>query len=274
MDLSNQDASGNVEDRRGNKGKVAAGGGIVAVVIDPRVAQQLAGNLGGGQQQKGQPPADGYDKFSKQILGSIDEVWTVQLPKQYNQRYSKPKMDLFSQGTDSGCGHAPSSVGPFYCPADKKIYLDPTFFEELEGTLGGSKAEFSQAYVIAHEAGHHIQNLIGYNARVDDFKRKEGENSGIRLELQADYLAGVWAHYAKDKLKINDRDIAEAIKTAKSIGDDRIQKKSRGWASPESFNHGTADQRLKYFMKGYETGDASQRALDYFFNPSIAPLKL
>jgi uncharacterized protein len=94
------------------------------------------------------------------------------------------------------------------------------------------------------------------------------------LELQADYLAGVWAHYAKDKLKINDRDIAEAIKTAKSIGDDRIQKKSRGWASPESFNHGTADQRLKYFMKGYETGDASQRALDYFFNPSIAPLKL
>jgi predicted metalloprotease len=285
MDLSNQDAGGSVEDRRGNTGKLAAGGGVVALLvalvagyfgIDPRVAQQLAGNLaGGGQQQKGEPPADGYLKFSKQILQSTNEVWEKQFPQNFGQRYKPPEMVLFSEQVDSeGCGIAPSSVGPFYCPRSRKVFLDPTFFTQLERDLGGSKAEFSQAYVIGHEVGHHVQNLLGYNARVDDFKRREGENSGIRLELQADYLAGVWAHHVRTKLKINDRDISEAIKTAKSIGDDRIQKKSRGWASPESFNHGTSEQRLKYFMRGYETGDASKRALDHFFDPSIKPLAL
>jgi len=284
MDLSNQEASGDVEDRRGNKGKLAAGGGVVALVIalvagyfgiDPRVAQQVAGNLGGGQQQKGEPPADGYLKFSKQILQSTNEVWDKQFPQNFGQKYKQPQMVLFSEQVDSGgCGVAPSSVGPFYCPASNKVFLDPTFFNQLEKDLGGSKAEFSQAYVIGHEVGHHVQNLLGYNRRVEDFKKREGENSGIRLELQADYLAGVWAHHAKNKIRIDGRDIGEAMKTAQSIGDDRIQKKSRGWASPESFNHGTAEQRLKYFQKGFETGDASKRALDYFFDPGIAPLKL
>ena len=284
MDLSNQEASGNVSDSRGNKGKLAAGGGVVALVIalvagyfgiDPRVAQQVAGNLGGGQQQKGEPPADGYKEFSAKIIGSTNEVWDRQFPQNFGKKYTHPKMELFSEGVDSGgCGFAPSSVGPFYCPASSKVFLDPTFLNQLEKDLGGSKAEFSQAYVVAHEVGHHVQNLLGYNARVDDFKRREGENSGIRLELQADYLAGVWAHHAKNKLKIDSRDIAEAIKTAKSIGDDRIQKKSRGWASPESFNHGTAEQRLKYFQRGFESGDASKGTLDRFFDPGIKPLAL
>jgi hypothetical protein len=184
-------------------------------------------------------------------------------------------MELFSEGVDSqGCGFAPSSVGPFYCPASKRVFLDPTFFEELRTKLGGSSAEFSQAYVIAHEVGHHVQNLLGYNARLKEYEARERDNAGIRLELQADYLAGVWAHHAREKLRIDQRDVNEAIKTAKSIGDNRIQEKMRGKSWPESFNHGTDTQRTKYFLEGFETGDASKEALERFFNPRVRPLDL
>jgi predicted metalloprotease len=284
MDLSNQNEGGDVEDRRGNTGKLAAGGGIGALILaavgyfafgDPNALKNLV-PAGGGQQQQGEAPKDGYLKFSKQILHSTDEVWEKQFEFHFagKHRYEHPHMVLFSEQVDSkGCGVAPSAVGPFYCPVSKTVFLDPTFFEELEGKLGGSKAQFSQAYVIAHEVGHHVQNLIGYNKRLDEF-HGEGKNAGIRLELQADYLAGVWTHYAKDQLKIDTSDIASALKTAQAIGDDRIQKKMQGWVSPEGFTHGTASQRLKFFKKGLETGDASKNTLDHFFSHEIRALDL
>jgi hypothetical protein len=291
MDWQNkEEASGRVEDRRGISPGVAVGGGVGSLLImaiayflgvDPNQAKQLANAVGGGgriqQQQKGnaKPINDENLKFSEQVIAMTDKIWDVVLPSKWDMDYEKPGMVLFAEAVDTRCGRAPSAVGPFYCPADKTVYLDPTFFEELEKKLGGSKAKFSQAYVIAHEVGHHVQNLLGYNARVDDYKRREGENSGIRLELQADYLAGVWAHHADKKYRILETgDVEEAIKTAKNIGDDAIQKRSRGWASPESFNHGKAEQRYKYFMQGLKTGDASKKALDYFFDPSIKPLDL
>jgi len=283
MRLDDVNESGNVEDNRGNKKAIAAGGGVVAVLvalvagyfgIDPNVAKNLIPQ-GGGQEQAGPPPKDGMKEFCEKVLGTTNVVWKEQFEK-HGKRYVPPGMELFSVQVDSGgCGVAPSAVGPFYCPASKKVFLDPTFFDELESKLGGSKADFSKAYVIAHEVGHHVQNLEGYNRKVEDFRKREGENAGIRLELQADYLAGVWAHHADKKYRIIEKgDIESAIKTAQSIGDDRIQKKSRGWVSPESFNHGKADQRLKYFTEGLKTGDASKGTLDKFFNPSVKPLDL
>ncbi|CAN5600792.1 neutral zinc metallopeptidase [soil metagenome] len=283
-----ESADGRVEDRRGIAPGVAMGGGVVSLLImaaayflgvDPNQAKQLANAVGGGriQQKQGdaKPINDENLKFSEQVIAMTDKVWEVILPAKWDRDYEQPKMVLFAQAVDTGCGRAPSAVGPFYCPADSTVYLDPTFFNELEQKLGGSKAKFSQAYVIAHEVGHHVQNLLGYNALVDKYKAREGENSGIRLELQADYLAGVWAHHADKKYRIVEQgDVEEAIKTAKNIGDDAIQKKTQGWTSPEKYNHGKADQRYKYFMLGLKTGDASKPALDKFFDPSVKPLDL
>lgn len=281
------DGSGRVEDRRGIKPGVAVGGGFGALIVlalvyffgmDPRQAQQLGNMIDGGrvqQQGQAQPLNDKTLKFTETVIALTDEVWEREFQKM-GKRYEKPRMVLFSEAVmTDGCGRAPSSVGPFYCPADKRVYLDPTFFIVLEQQLKGSKAEFSQAYVIAHEVGHHVQNLLGYNALLDRYKAREGDNAGIRLELQADYLAGVWAHHAhKNKQIIEEGDIEEAIKTAKNIGDDAIQKKTQGWVSPERFNHGTSAQRYKYFLMGLKSGDASKESLDRFFDTSVRPLDL
>jgi len=283
MELGNSGERGSVEDRRGAKAPLAIGGGIGALVLALVGAyfgvdlNQFAGN-GGGPETRGTGKADGYKDFSEKLLGSTNEVWKEQFRKNSYTRhrgaYEPPKMVLFSDRVDSeGCGVAPSAVGPFYCPASKKVFLDPTFFEELEKKLGGSKADFSQAYVIGHEVGHHVQHLLGYSS--DEFQRRDGkQNAGIRMELQADYLAGVWAHHARDKLKIDSSDIEEAMTTARAIGDNRIQEKMKGRSWPESFNHGTDRQRLKYFKQGFDTGDASERALDKFFDPRAKPLDL
>lgn len=287
MRLDDLNESGNVDDSRGSKKAMAAGGGILAVVIglvaayfgiDPRVAQQLGNQVAGPQQQVNSPaPNDGMGSFSRKVLKSTEDVWSEQFNKNGFGTYEFPKMELFSERVDSGgCGVAPSSVGPFYCPASRKVFLDPTFFDELESKLGGSKADFSKAYVIAHEVGHHVQNLLRYNARLEEPKyKREGDNSGIRLELQADYLAGVWAYHADKKFRILEKgDVDSAIKTALSIGDDRLQKRARGWVSPEKFNHGTSAQRKKHFLRGLETGDASKPTLDKFFDVNIKPLAL
>ncbi len=287
MKWEDQEKSENVEDTRGSRRPaMAAGGGIGVMLImavayfmgiDPNKAKQVVGALNGGQQQQqaGPPPNDKMLAFSSSILGMTEKVWGKLFPENYRQPYEKPKMKLFEVEVNTKCGLAPSAVGPFYCPADRQVYLDPSFFDELETKLGGSKADFSKAYVIAHEVGHHIQNLLGYNEMVEQFKAREGENSGIRLELQADYLAGVWAHHAEKNYKIIEKgDIESALKTARSIGDNRIQEKMRGKAWPESFNHGRDDQRIKYFSEGLKTGDASKAALDRFFNKDIPPLKL
>ena len=284
MRLDDAPESENVEDRRGMGGKLAVGGGLgglLIVILGLIFGVDLGGKLpvppGGGGPDGGAPneaaPNDGYKKFASKILGMTEEVWAEEFKNNGYRPYQKPRMVLFSRGVSTGCGNAPSSVGPFYCPADRTVYLDPTFFDELEQKLGGSKAEFSQAYVVGHEVGHHVQNLLGYSRRTDEMRKTRQENEySIRLELQADYLAGVWAHHADKKYKILERgDVEQALKTAKSIGDNRIQEKMRGRPHPESFNHGTDRQRYAAFSDGLKTGDASRKKLDLYFDESRTP---
>ena len=265
--------SDNVEDRRGIPRAglaIGGGGGIVLLIIalvlgvDP---QKLAGPPGGaanpGNGGEAAPPKnDRTAQFVKTVLRYTEDVWDEQFAKS-GSRYEKPKLVLFSDAVSTGgCGNAPSAVGPFYCPADRTVYLDPSFFDELEQKLGGSKAEFSQAYVIAHEIGHHVQNLLGYSAKADAARRlgkREGNEASVRLELQADYLAGVWAHYGQEKFKfIEPGDVESALKSANAIGDDRLQKRSQGWTSPESYTHGTSEQRTKWFRDGLQSGDMTK----------------
>ncbi len=289
MDLSQAPSSSNVEDRRGMKttGVAMAGGaGLLILIlslvfgIDPNKLGQIAGKAGvGGQQtQTGKPPEDGYKEFAQKLVGTLETVWQSEFQKPSNgygnMRYTPPKLVLFSEAVNTGgCGQAPSAVGPFYCPADKTMYLDPTFFKQLEKDLGGSAAEFSQAYVVAHENGHHVQNLLGYSARVDSKRKTKQENEySIRLELQADYLAGVWAHHGAKQFKfIKAGDIESALQTAISIGDDRIMQKMGRKPWPESFNHGTASQRKASFTAGLNSGNASKAKLDQFFMVEFDP---
>lgn len=270
--------SSNVEDRRGMNPAMAGGAGIGGLILmavvyfltgDARVAQQagrVVNQNGAVEQHSAEPINDRTLHFSETVLKFTEDVWDEQFSKM-GKRYEHPKMVLFAQRVKTGCGVAPSDVGPFYCPADRKVYLDPTFFDELEQKLGGSKAEFSQAYVIAHEVGHHIQNLLGYSELVDRHRRDPDANEwSVRLELQADYLAGVWAHHGQAKFKfIEPGDIDSAVKTANAIGDDRIQKRSQGWVSPEKFTHGRSEQRVRSFRNGYETGTFTKEKLDSYF---------
>jgi predicted metalloprotease len=267
--------SENLEDRRRMGPKTLAFGGIGALVVmaigyflgvDPQKLNQLVNNVqvGGNQQQDNRPPTPEEERtrrFASTILRFTEKVWDEQF-RRVGKRYEPPHMVLFSNQVDTGCGSAPSAVGPFYCPADKTVYLDPTFFDELEQKIGGSKAEFSQAYVIAHEVGHHVQNLLGYSDIVD---QKRGTSSkaeyntwSVRLELQADYLAGVWAFHGQEEFNFIEKgDIESAIKSANAIGDDRLQKRATGFTSPENYTHGTSAQRVKWFRRGLETGDLS-----------------
>jgi predicted metalloprotease len=273
--------SDNLEDRRrlGPVGGAAAGGGIILIIAlimlcmgaDPRQIGQLLqkvevappGGAAAGPANDRPETADEIRsrEFAATILGFTEEVWGEQFRRAGSQ-YAPPKMVLFSERVATGCGVAPAAVGPFYCPADRTVYLDPTFFEELERKMGGSKAEFSQAYVIAHEIGHHVQNLLGYSELVDSKRRvlpkAEFNEWSVRLELQADYLAGVWAHHGQEKFRfIEPGDVATAIQSANAIGDDRLQRASSGFVSPESFTHGTSEQRVKWFSQGLKTGDLS-----------------
>ncbi len=271
--------SENLEDRRrsGRRTMAVGGAGMLLILIvgalmgiDPKKMQQLIGNApiagggGGGQvaERELTPEEVRSGEFVATILAYTEEVWGEQF-RRAGETYDPPKMVLFSDAVETGCGNAPSAVGPFYCPADRTVYLDPTFFEELEVKLGGSAAEFSQAYVIAHEIGHHVQKLLGYSDIVDQKRRttsKEEFNTwSVRLELQADFLAGVWAHYGQEKFRfIENGDIEAAMKSAQAIGDDRLQRNSRGFTSPESYTHGTSEQRTKWFRLGLKTGDLTK----------------
>lgn len=267
--------SDNLEDRRsmgGGKGVALGGGGLLIVVAlallfgaDPQQVAQIV------QQQQGAGPAGParelspeelkQREFNATVLKFTEIVWDEQFRK-LGQRYQKPRMVLFSDQVQTGCGTAPAAVGPFYCPADKTVYLDPTFFVELDQKLGGSAAEFSQAYVIAHEVGHHVQNLLGFSEIVEQKRgsvpKAEYNEWSVRLELQADYLAGVWAHYGQQKFNfIEPGDVEAAITSANAIGDDRLQKRSSGFTSPEKYTHGTSAQRVKWFKRGLETGDVT-----------------
>ncbi len=276
--------SDNVEDRRSMGPTAALGGGAVLVImlvgwmfgLDMGQINQLLNQVQpqgqvapgqGGDERELSPEEQKQHAFAATILRFTEIVWDEQFRKA-GERYEPPRMVLFSEAVQTGCGNAPSSVGPFYCPVDRTVYLDPTFFTELQESLGGSAADFSQAYVIAHEVGHHVQNLLGFSEIVDEKRRNlpkaEFNEWSVRLELQADYLAGVWAHYGQQKFNfIEPGDVDAAITSANAIGDDRLQQRSTGFVSPESFTHGTSAQRVKWFTEGLKTG--SMEKLDEIF---------
>lgn len=201
-------------------------------------------------------------------LRSTEQFWDQVFPKAYNKRYPQPTLVLFQDQDRSACGFASAATGPFYCPADQQVYIDLSFADQLRRRFK-APGDFALAYVVAHEVGHHIQNQLGYSQQVSQARRrlskKEANQMSVRLELQADYLAGVWANYAQRDNLLSEGDIKEALQAATAIGDDRIQKQSKGYVVPDSFTHGTSEQRVKSFYAGYESGDASKAALDYFF---------
>jgi uncharacterized protein len=268
MNLDDAPESENVEDSRGMGPKMAVGGGlgIVLLILGIIFNKDLIGDNakpgGNGPQQANNAQGDPKTlEFVKKVLGTTEVVWTKEFEAMH-KTYVPPHMVLFSEQVQSGCGLAPSAAGPFYCPADKTVYLDPTFFDELQDKLGGSKAEFSQAYVIAHEVGHHVQNLLGYSK----LGKPADKDFSVRLELQADYLAGVWANHGQKTFHfIQKGEVDSAITTANAIGDDRLQKRSGGFVHPEQFTHGTSAQRVKWFNEGLKTGDDSKKTLDRFF---------
>jgi predicted metalloprotease len=249
------------------------GGGIGTVVIvvlylllggDPRALMQQAPNAPPGMQQRGAPAPginDEAKEFVATVLADTEDVWEEQF-RAMGKTYRRPKLVLFEGSTDSGCGFAQSAMGPFYCPADETVYIDLEFFDELR-TRFRAPGDFAQAYVIAHEIGHHVQNLLGTSDMVQRARGRVDEEEynrlSVRLELQADFLAGVWANHAnKARHIIEAGDVEEALGAANAIGDDRLQRESRGYVVPDSFTHGTSAQRVKWFRKGLETGDIRQ----------------
>jgi predicted metalloprotease len=197
-------------------------------------------------------------EFVKRILGSTEDVWTELFPKETNRRYKEPTLVMFSGQTKSACGFANAAVGPFYCPADQKVYIDLAFYDELKNKFR-APGDFAQAYVIAHEIGHHVQNQLGLTDKVHSrqgrVSKEEFNQLSVRLELQADYLAGVWAHHAqKTKGILEAGDLKEGLVAATAIGDDRLQMQAQGYVVPDSFTHGTSEQRLRWFTKGLKAG--------------------
>ena len=251
--------SGNVEDRRGLGGIGLAGGGIGAVVlavvamlfgINPRdvVQQQPA-------QQQAPAADDTMAQFAATVLASTEDVWSG-IFKQSGQQYTKPTLVLFNGATQSACGFAQSAMGPFYCEQDQKVYLDLSFFADLHDRFGANGGDFAEAYVIAHEVGHHVQDLTGH------LMHGGGNAQSVQQELQADCLAGIWGYYAKKQEQlVEPGDLEEALNAASAIGDDRLQKESQGYIVPESFTHGTSAQRVASFKKGFESGNLQQCGL-------------
>ncbi len=262
--------SDNVDDRRGmGIGTIAGGGGIVTVIIvvislltgtDPTQLLQQVDPSGGQQasvrQQQIDPAQEPLRQFVGVVLADTEDVWGQLFQQQLRKNYVQPKLVLFSGGVQSGCGFASDAAGPFYCPADQNVYIDLNFYDQLKQRFK-APGDFAMAYVIAHEVGHHVQRQLGFSASPGDHE------ASVRLELQADYLAGVWAHHAQQTKKILEPgDIDEALNAANQIGDDTLQKRSQGYVVPDSFTHGTSAQRARWFKRGFETGDiAGMQAL-------------
>jgi predicted metalloprotease len=265
--------SGNIDDRRGmSGGGMAIGGGTIILVIlgllfggDPQsILNQVSQNQP-VQEGKVGSPQDDAGKFADVVLADTDELWT-EVFRENGKQYERPTMVLFDDLVASACGSASSATGPFYCPSDRQIYIDLRFQEELKNRFGAG-GDFPMAYVIAHEVGHHVQNLLGVSENVQRLRRSLSEAEynqlSVKLELQADFYAGIYANYIQ-KLQQNGEsvleagDIEEALTAASAIGDDRLQQQSQGRVVPDSFTHGTSEQRMKWFKKGYESGDMKQ----------------
>jgi uncharacterized protein len=263
--------SGNVDDRRGmgGGGKIALGGGagVIILIISLLLGQNPLEYINGGdgsQLQQQQPISEEENQqaeFVKVVLKDTEDVWN-KLFQERGEAYQEPVMVLFSGMDQSGCGTASSAMGPFYCPADSKVYIDLSFYNDLQSRFG-APGDFAMAYVVAHEVGHHVQHLWGITDKVHSLRERlsEEENNklSVKMELQADFLAGVWAHHA-DQLNniLEPGDIEEALTAANAIGDDRLQKKLQGYVVPDAFTHGTSEQRMYWFKKGFETGDIEQ----------------
>jgi predicted metalloprotease len=269
-----RDESGNVEDRRGmSAGRIGGIGGIGAIVValismyfgqDPSVvlSQLNQGQPAGDPNQPYQESAQ--EAESRQMIAVVlrdTEVTWQQVFRASGKEYQDPRLVMFTGAVQSACGSASSAVGPFYCPGDNKVYIDLGFFDELQSRFG-APGDFAQAYVVAHEVGHHVQNLLGTSDKVHAARQSQSESQAnamsVRLELQADCYAGVWAHHADaSRQLLESGDVAEGLGAAAAIGDDRLQKQSRGHVSPESFTHGSSEQRVRWFKRGMQSGNAN-----------------
>ena len=269
--------SGNMEDRRGmgSSGKVIAGGGVIGVIIflinmfggsDLQNMTPVLEQLNNGSEQTTERELTAAEQeqgaFMNALLVDNEDVW-AKIFQENNMDYVNPKMVLFSDRVQTGCGTASASSGPFYCPADQKVYMDLRFFDELKTKFGAQGGDFAVAYVLAHEIGHHVQTLMGTSGKVrqlqEGMSQAQANKLSVALELQADFYAGVWTHYNQKMNQIlEEGDIDEALSAANAVGDDAIQKRVQGEVVPDSFTHGTSDQRKYWFMKGYKTGDIRQ----------------
>lgn len=262
--------STNVDDRRGSsKGKIAAGGGIIALIFlaiqmfsggdSGEILNQLQNQMPAGEDRELTEAEKELGDFAATVLADTEDVWH-QLFQESGATYQEPGMVLFSDAVSTDCGSASSAAGPFYCPADQYVYMDLRFFEELRTRFGAKGGDFAIAYVIAHEVGHHIQTLLGTSGKVrqlqQNLQEAEANQLSVALELQADFYAGIWAHYNRQYLE--EGDIEEALSAASAVGDDAIQERTSGRVVPDAFTHGTSQQRMDWFMKGYRSGDISQ----------------
>ena len=282
MKLDGRRESTNVEDRRSSAGKIAGiagGAGLIGLIItlvmqfmggggvDASVLGEVAGAVLGGQTETVNEASFSEEEqalatFSKQILASTEDVWT-KVFKQMGKTYQPPTLVLYTGSTSTRCGQGQAAMGPFYCSADQKLYIDLSFFSTMKQQLGAD-GDFAYAYVIAHEVGHHVEYLMGDLARehskMSQMSKKDANARSVRIELQADFYAGIWGYYEKKMFgSLEDGDLEEAIRCASVIGDDYLQKKAQGYAVEDSFTHGTAAQRMRWLKKGLSTGDMSQR---------------
>jgi predicted metalloprotease len=275
MDWTPGGLSSDVEDRRGSSGGGFGGGGIgiigfiFLVIISLITGRNYIGSYlaGGGhvattnsRPAASSPAEERSAQLVSYVLDDVQHEWETLLPDQANKSYRHAKLVLFRDYTRSGCGTAQSQTGPFYCPEDEKVYIDLSFWDELR-RIGGSTADFAQAYVIAHELGHHVQNILGVEQRMRQLQaRNPGDKNqlSVALELQADCLAGVWAHTGVERGIVHEADVRDGLSAAAAVGDDHLQKMSRGAVSPETFTHGSSEQRQRWFTRGLQSGDLNQ----------------
>jgi predicted metalloprotease len=273
MELGNQRGSGNVEDRRGMGGVVGGGIGVgtlvIAVIayflgIDPTTvidaSQQINSQRAPQQAGRQGTPEDEMGQFVSKVLASTEDVWT-EIFRSGGKQYRDPKLVLYTGATRTACGVGQAAMGPFYCPNDQQLYIDLAFYDDLRKRFG-APGDFAQAYVIAHEVGHHVQNQLGIMQKLQSVQgrtsRGEANQMSVRVELQADCFAGVWGHHAANAKLLDPGDVEEALAAATAIGDDRLQKQSQGYVVPESFTHGSSAQRVRWFRRGMDSGRMSE----------------